>query len=112
MNFIRGLLLDGSGSAIDSGSSMAGDVAKNAYAAFKRIINTILPVALGVVLLIGTVYAIVLGVNYSKAEDAEKRKKAREHLVGAIVGFGITLVIIAVIYGVLSLSIFENIFKN
>ena len=106
MNFIRGLLLDNSG-AESSISSLAG----GAYETFKRIINIILPVALGVVLLIGTVYAIILGVNYSKAEDADKRKKAREHLVGAIVGFLITLVIIAVIYGILSLDVFRSLIK-
>jgi len=106
MGFIRGLLLDGeSEEAISS-------LTNNAYETFKRIINIVLPVALGVVLLIGTVYAIILGVNYSKAEDSEKRKKAREHLVGAIVGFLITLVIIAVIYGVLNLHVFEQLIRN
>ena len=51
-----------------------------AYDKFKNIINIVLPVALGVVLLVGTVYAIILGVRYSKAEDADKREEAKKHL--------------------------------
>lgn len=78
------------------------DVADSAFSSAKDIINIVLPIILGVVLLVGTIYAIILGVNYSKAEDAEERKKAKDRLVGAIVGFLITLVIIAVIYAVLS----------
>ena len=109
MSFIRGLLLDPINATQEEAVS---SIAKDAYESFKSIINIVLPVALGVVLLIGTIYAIVLGVNYAKAEESEKRKKAREHLIGAIVGFGITLVIIAVIYGVLNLSLFEKLIRK
>ena len=79
-----------------------------AYDKFKNIINIVLPVALGVVLLVGTVYAIILGVRYSKAEDADKREEAKKHLVGAIVGFLITLVLIAVVYAVLAIFLPDN----
>ena len=81
------------------------DASTSAFGTLKNVLKIVLPVALGVVLLIGAVYAIILGVNYSKAEDSEKRKKAREHLVGAIVGFLITLIVIAIIYAVIMIFI-------
>ena len=105
MNFFN-FLLDG---GIDSGD--IGSLVNTAYDKFRSIINIVLPVLLGVVLTVGTVYAIILGVKYSKAEDADKREEAKKHLVGAIVGFLITLVLIAVIYGVLSLDMFRTIIK-
>ena len=96
MSFIKGLLLD-----VDT-DDISG-VAKTAFEKFQDIINVILPIVLGVVLLVGTIYAVILGVQYSKAEDADKRKEAKGRLVGAVVGFLITLVIIAVIYAALAL---------
>lgn len=108
MAFLRGLLLAESGE-LNSGSIK--EIAESGYDTFKSIINIVLPIILGVVLLVGTVYAIILGVNYSKAEDADKRKEAKDRLVGAVVGFLIALVLIAVIYGVLSANFIANMFK-
>lgn len=108
MAFLRGLLLAESGE-LNSGSIK--EIAESGYETFKSIINIVLPIILGVVLLVGTVYAIILGVNYSKAEDADKRKEAKDRLVGAVVGFLIALVLIAVIYGVLSANFIADMFK-
>ena len=80
---------------------VVGEIANTAFQQARDIINIVLPIVLGVVLLVGTVYAIVLGVNYSKAEDADQRKNARERLVGAVVGFLVALVLIAIIYALL-----------
>ena len=63
-------------------------------------LNIILPSALGVILLSGTIYAIVLGLQYSRAEDSEKRSAAKKKLVGGIIGFGIVIVLVAVLYAV------------
>ena len=87
-------------------------VAQTAFDRFKAIVNVVLPIILGVVLLVGVVYAVILGVNYSKAEDAEKRKAAKERLVGAIVGFLVALVVIAVIYAVLGSNLLSSVFNN
>lgn len=109
MSFIKGLLLASGSSEEESGIS---GIAKTAFDKFKEIINYILPIALGVVLLVGTIYAIILGVQYSKAEDADKRKEAKGRLVGAVVGFLITLVIIAVIYAILASNLLESVFNS
>lgn len=96
LSFLRAFL----GEVVSEGT--IEDVGKTALEKFQGVINIVIPIALAVVLLIGTIYAIILGVQYSKAEEAEARKTARERLVGAIVGFVITLVLILVIYAVLN----------
>ncbi len=42
----------------------------------------------------GSIYAIVLGVTYSKAESGEKRDEARKRMVNAIIGFVVLLVLL------------------
>ena len=65
-----------------------------------KALNIILPVALGIVLLCGTLYAVVLGVQYSKAESAEERNKAKKKLINAIIGFGIVLVLVSILFAI------------
>ena len=42
----------------------------------------------------GAIYAVVLGVNLARAEDAEKRDAAKKRLIWAIVGFASIIVLI------------------
>ena len=42
----------------------------------------------------GSVYAIVLGVAYSKAESGEKRDEAKKRLVNVLIGFVVLLVLL------------------
>ncbi len=53
--------------------------------------NLLIPVIilLGVA---GSVYAIVLGVQYAKAESADKRDEAKKRLINAVIGIVIMLV--------------------
>lgn len=45
----------------------------------------------------GSVYAIVLGVNLARADDAEKRQNAKTRLIWAIVGLVSIIVLILLI---------------
>ena len=63
-------------------------------------LDIILPVALGIVLLSGTLYAVVIGVQYSKAEDSDTRGKAKKKLIDGIIGFGIVIVLSAILYAI------------
>lgn len=45
----------------------------------------------------GLIYSIVLGVNYSKAENAEKREEAKKRLVNTIIGFVVLLVLLVLL---------------
>lgn len=65
-----------------------------------KALDIIMPVALGIVLLSGTLYAIAIGVQYSKAESADDRNKAKKKLINGIIGFGIVLVLVAVLYAI------------
>lgn len=116
MNFLRSLAaniaLVASGDNGPIGNENIENIAKSGFNTFKDIIDIVIPIILGVVLLVGTIYAIILGVNYSKAEDADERKKAKERLVGAVVGFLIALVLIAVIYAVLRADFMAKLFNK
>ena len=49
---------------------------------FRKILGPVLMV-IGIA---AVIYAIVLGINYAKAEDAEARKKVQGRLIGALIG--------------------------
>ena len=42
----------------------------------------------------GSIYAIVLGVNFSKAESADKREEAKKRMINAIIGLVVTIVLL------------------
>lgn len=81
------------------------------YKAFKQVIEIVMPVLIGVILMFGLVYSIILGVNYAKAEDSEKREEAKKRLIGAIVGVLIAAVMVAVIWIILQSDLVKNMFK-
>ena len=55
-------------------------------AAFQVVMQLIIGPVLTVIGVAGVVYAIMLGINYAKAEDADGRKKVQGRLIGAVVG--------------------------
>ena len=63
-------------------------------------LGIIMPVALGIILLSGTLYAVAIGVQYSRAETAENRAVAKKKLINGIIGFGLVLVLIAILYAI------------
>lgn len=42
----------------------------------------------------GSIYAIVLGVNFSKAESADKREEAKKRMINAIIGLVVTMILL------------------
>ena len=57
-----------------------------------NVLNTLLVPVIIVLGVAGSIYAIVLGVNYSKAESADKREEAKKRLINAVIGVVIILV--------------------
>lgn len=90
---------------MDFNVSSIADVASSMYSTLKTVVNIVLPIIIGVVLLIGLIYSIYLGIKYAKAEEADDRNKQKQHLVGAVTGFAITLVLIAIINVVLAVVV-------
>jgi len=60
----------------------------------KNIVNPIL----GVVALVGVIYAIWVGVKFVKADSKEEREEAKAKLISVIIGIVVTGVLIALFY--------------
>lgn len=65
------------------------------------LINSLVGPMLAIVGAVGSLYCILLGVKYAKAEEPQEREKAKNHLKSAVIGF----VLIFILMLVLNLSI-------
>lgn len=79
------------------GSGFAGNSTMNSIAGkIQQIMQSIVSPILVVIGAAGMIYAVILGVNYIKAETPDKRKEAQGRLIGAIIGVVIILAGIAI----------------
>ena len=62
-----------------------------------ELLETLLRPMMAVVGAVGSLYCILLGVKYAKAEEPQDREKAKAHLKGAVVGFVLIFVLIVVL---------------
>ena len=62
--------------------------------------NTLWPI-LVVVATVGSIYAIYLGIQMAKAEDASKREESKKRVINAVIAMGVTVVLIVIIQTVL-----------
>ena len=58
------------------------------------LVNSIMGPALALVTAIGSLYCVLLGVKFAKAEEPQEREKAKSHLKNAIIGFVLIFVLI------------------
>ena len=63
-------------------------------------ISMVGPYALGIVTTLSLFYAVFLGVKYAKAKDETERQGAFKTLVNFVIGAGIVIVLIAVLYAI------------
>jgi phosphotransferase system glucose/maltose/N-acetylglucosamine-specific IIC component len=70
------------------------------------LINSLLTPTLAIVGAIGSLYCVVLGVNYAKAEEPQDREKAKGHLKSAIIGFVLIFVLMLALK--LAMPILQN----
>ena len=61
------------------------------------LLNSLVGPLLAVVGAVGALYCILLGVKYARAEEPQDREKAKQHLKGAIIGFGLIFVLLVVL---------------
>ena len=64
------------------------------YTPVVQLLNSLLGPMLAIVGAIGTLYCVLLGVKYAKAEEPQDREKAKAHLKNAIIGFVLVFVLI------------------
>lgn len=89
-----------------------GKIVNDAYNAFIKIVNIVLPVLMSILLALGMFYGIQLGVKYAKAEEEEDKKKARGSLINVIVGILIAILFIAVVEIVLNQQFVSRLFRT
>ena len=70
------------------------------------LIESLLSPALALVGAIGSLYCVVLGVKYAKAEEPQDREKAKSHLKNAIIGFVLIFVLMLALK--LAMPILQN----
>ena len=58
------------------------------------LLNSLLGPILGLVGAVGTLYCVLLGVKFAKAEEPQEREKAKAHLKNAIIVFVLIFVLI------------------
>jgi len=61
------------------------------------LINSLLNPAMAIVGAIGSIYCVILGVKYAKAEEPQEHEKAKTHLKNAIIGFALIFVLLLVL---------------
>ncbi len=93
-------------------SSATANVINQSYNTFLKIVNTILPVTIAVLLVIGMFYGIQLGVKYAKADDDEKRKQTRQSLINVVVGVLIAIIFVAIIEIILNQGFIKDMFGS
>ena len=58
------------------------------------ILNSMLVPILILIGTVGSIYAIILGVNFSKAESSDKREEAKKRMINAIIGLVVTILLL------------------
>ncbi len=58
------------------------------------LMTTVIPVLLLLIGSIGSIWCIILGVKYAKAEDPQEHERAKKALINAIVGFVLIFVLL------------------
>ena len=71
-----------------------------------EICHTLVPILLAVVGAVGSLWCILLGVKYAKADDPQEHEKAKKGLINAIVGFVLIFVLL------IMLNIGTNVFTT
>ncbi len=85
------------------GMNMLGDPDTNeeVMSFYKRVFEPVVEILdamlVPILILVGTagsIYAIILGVNFSKAESADKREEAKKRMINAIIGLVVTILLL------------------
>ena len=64
---------------------------------FDPVVQILDAMLVPILILIGTagsIYAIILGVNFSKAESSDKREEAKKRMINAIIGLVVTILLL------------------
>ena len=80
--------------ADDANPTEVGTAFTNVVNNISSFIDALLLPLMILVLSAGTIYAVVLGVNFARAETSDKREEAKKRLINAIIGIVIIFVLL------------------
>lgn len=92
MSAMIGFLADGSAPSVSDATWI-----QKTFAIVWTVIDQILWPAFAIIATLGIVYAIVLGVNYAKAETSDKKEEAKKRIINAVVGVVVMLALIVIL---------------
>lgn len=98
MRIFKALMAEDSSSLLNEGNNGLRSTAGQLKATFVDVMSIVMPIVFSVVLALGVFFGIKLGIAYAKADKTETREEAKKHLIAAIVGFGIGIVIAVVMW--------------
>ena len=75
-----------------------------------QVLGVAIPVLLGIVGALGSIWVIYLGVKYAKAEDPQEHEKAKSSLKNAIIGFVLIFVLLIALKA--GLNLFTDWWRN
>lgn len=78
------------------GFNMLGDITSDVESAVLPIINNVITLILSIAGAGILIYAIVLAIQFFRADSAEKREEAKKRLIYAIIGLVAAIVVIVV----------------
>ena len=71
---------------------------KDALQPIIDLMNAALVPLLVIVGTAGSIYAVVLGVNYARAETTDKREEAKKRLINAVIGLVVMIVLLVIMW--------------
>ena len=84
--------------ALEESKKVAEDTKSNPFMEIAdpivKLIENLFAPAMAIVVAAGTLYCIVLGVKFAKAEEPQEHEKAKTHLKNAIIGFVLIFVLV------------------
>lgn len=78
----------------DKTDFMKSDLWLNVIKPIVDILDSLLVPLLILIGTAGSIYAIILGVNFAKAESADKREEAKKRMINAIIALVVTIVLL------------------
>ena len=65
-----------------------------------KAIDLLGPYAIGIILVCGLIYSIILGVGYSKAATTDERKAAQKKIISFVIGLVVILGLVVLLYAI------------
>ena len=81
-----------------SADQKKAETIEDAFSPVADLIKKFTAPVLGIVGAVGSVYCIILGVKFAKAEEPQEREKAKSHLKNAIIGFVLIFVLLVLLW--------------